>query len=235
LQKASVPAQRLLGGDGRSYRDPAWSPDGRELAFALTDGGASTLHLLDVASGARRALPADAERGDGHPAFAADGDDVFFEGVVDGEPAIYVWRRLSDAVARVTEWGVPSRRPVPITRELLLLEREFTYPRAMAGLVLRNLQTLRERRLGERDVDAREPTCHRTRAGRVRVLFSAPSEGGGRWDVYAATLRALNLNETTEQPGEPDEPAAPSEPAARVPPLTQPRPTSGALGERPRA
>ena len=89
----AVPATRLLGGDGRYYSEPAWSPDGSRLVFRVADGehAPGRLWLLELYTGMRRALPSLPGRSDGHPAFAPCGDELvlFFEGVQSGEAGVY--------------------------------------------------------------------------------------------------------------------------------------------------
>lgn len=89
---ADVPGQaegprRLLGGDGRLYRDPAFSPDGRYLAYVADDGPAGTarrLWLLDLVMDEHHLLVAampgpSAPSRLAHPAWAPTGDVVYFE------------------------------------------------------------------------------------------------------------------------------------------------------------
>src|SRR5438874_713256 len=79
-----APPVRLLGGDGRLYREPAWSPDGASLAFSGSGDGRASLWSLTLSTGERKTLTADPLRSDGRPAFSPEGDVLYFEGAAEG-------------------------------------------------------------------------------------------------------------------------------------------------------
>jgi dipeptidyl aminopeptidase/acylaminoacyl peptidase len=88
LDVASGRTQRLVDGPG-DIASPAWSPDGREIAFARHAAGRAarmcgTIAIIDVASGRMRALTA----GDGPayaPAYAPDGRTIAYAGHGHGD------------------------------------------------------------------------------------------------------------------------------------------------------
>jgi hypothetical protein len=115
----AVAASRLLGGDGRFYSEPAWSPDGAQLAFRVSDGPQSPgrLSLLDVYAGVRAQVPSTPGRSDGHPAFASDGS-LYFDSVEAGVASVY--RLFDDGhIERVTL----GRHPAPLGDELVVVAR----------------------------------------------------------------------------------------------------------------
>jgi TolB protein len=57
---------------------PAWSPDGRKLAFTLFGGGRGSIILLDVASGARATVPSTGAYLNITPTFSPDGRTLAF-------------------------------------------------------------------------------------------------------------------------------------------------------------
>lgn len=68
--------QRLLGGDGRLYRDPAFSPDGRSLCYAADDGPSDSplrLWILQLARGEHSLLVSEPPAIDGAVRGAAGG------------------------------------------------------------------------------------------------------------------------------------------------------------------
>jgi len=123
----AVPATRLLGGDGRFYSEPTWSPDGSRLVFrvAETEHAPGRLWLLELYTGMRRALPSSAGRSDGHPAFAPTSSDdtlvLFFEGVQSGEAGVF---RLSlDAGDGMLLRVCAGRWPAPIGADRVVVAR----------------------------------------------------------------------------------------------------------------
>jgi TolB protein len=86
LDLASGEARRLTRGAGVDSR-PAWSPDGRTLAFVRDDGRTTAVMTLDVTSGAEREV----ERGLAlDPAFAPDGRSVYYASSSAGD--LDLWR-----------------------------------------------------------------------------------------------------------------------------------------------
>jgi TolB protein len=68
---------------------PAWSPDGRKLAYVSFEGGNSAIFLQDIATGAREKLSS--FRGiNGAPAFSPDGSKLALTLSRSGNPEIYV-------------------------------------------------------------------------------------------------------------------------------------------------
>ncbi len=199
-----APPVRLLGGDGKSYREPAFSPDGKRLVFAAADRAELPTHLqiLELESGARRPLPSDPARSDGRPAFAPDGE-LYFEGRSDGEVAVWALAPELETAVRVTVSGAPSRRPAPLSRDLVVVERAVDSGpdgSARSRLVLVDRVAVRERELEPaaprpgkpankpsgkppgkaepraprlRFTDPREPSVQRAKSGKVKLAFTA--------------------------------------------------------------
>ncbi len=91
--------------------EPAWSPDGRALAYLTrARSGATQIWTVDVASGAHRPLtgPDDASYG---PTFSPDGRWIAFVSERDGDPEVYVARADGSRPTRLTrargpDWGL---------------------------------------------------------------------------------------------------------------------------------
>jgi hypothetical protein len=125
--------QPLLGGDGRLYRDPAFSPDGRWLCYAADDGPSESplrLWLMELSRGEHSLLvaepPAIAGGGEGpvragHPAWSADSEYIFFELAQGEKTAVAVVEVASRRVQPLTQPGFSS--PAPVAAGLLCVER----------------------------------------------------------------------------------------------------------------
>lgn len=80
---------------------PAWSPDGRKLAYVSFERGDSAIYIQDVATGSRQLVSA--RRGiNGAPAFSPDGSKLALTLSYEGNPEIYVMDLGSRAMTRIT-------------------------------------------------------------------------------------------------------------------------------------
>jgi TolB protein len=99
--RALLPALFLAVGLGAAEFDdlyPAWSPDGREIAFASSRTGTLQIHVLELASGRIRPLTNGAPASS--PAWLADGNALLFDRPVDGSQEVF---RLELASGRETQ------------------------------------------------------------------------------------------------------------------------------------
>lgn len=71
-------ATTALTGPAEEALSPAWSPDGRKLAFTLFSGGRGSIILVDVASGARTVVPSTGSYLNITPSFSPDGRILAF-------------------------------------------------------------------------------------------------------------------------------------------------------------
>ena len=80
---------------------PAWSPDGKELAYVSFESGNSAIYIQNVATGARRLVSA--RKGiNGAPAFSPDGTKLALVLSYSGNPEVYVMDLASKALTRIT-------------------------------------------------------------------------------------------------------------------------------------
>lgn len=106
LQGAGEP-EPLPGAPAPSY-DPAFSPDGRWLAFAARDGAATDIYAL--ASGGGPPLRLTTQGAARAPAFSPDGKLLAFLAVAPGEAGFDLWvADLSVAEDGATSVGAPRR------------------------------------------------------------------------------------------------------------------------------
>jgi Tol biopolymer transport system component len=92
---------RILTDGTGNYGLPAWSPDGRELAYRASGAERNGLSIIDVASGAVTTLTA----GSSHDNFASwspDGERIAFTSDRDGDYEIYTIRRDGTDLRRLT-------------------------------------------------------------------------------------------------------------------------------------
>lgn len=192
--------QRLLGGDGALYRDPAHSPCGRFLAFAVAPAEQPTrLQLLDLRSGAHTVLPAPAELRDAalsRPAWSPAADRLFFEVVQGEEVAVWVQELASGRCARLTPPGLRERRPAPLSPEALIVEREREDGSSELWLLVVDEAgaVLRSRRLVGRARGPREPAIAFRKGAAYLCCAMLCSPGDGdlqRYDLYCGRLSGL--------------------------------------------
>ena len=81
---------------------PAWSPDGRELAYVSFETQKAVVYVQDVASGKRRAV-ANFRGSNSAPAWSPDGQTLAVTLSRDGGSQIYLMGRNGDNVRRLTQ------------------------------------------------------------------------------------------------------------------------------------
>lgn len=80
---------------------PAWSPDGKKLAYVSFEEGHSAIYVQDIASGKRDKV-ADFHGINGAPAFSHNGKLLAFTSSKDGNSEIYVMTLATGKVQRIT-------------------------------------------------------------------------------------------------------------------------------------
>lgn len=113
--------RRLFAQERERFRDPRFSPDGRQLAVTVTGDSAADVMLVDVASGSRERLSTQLGNKQ-RPEWTRDGRSVLFQ--ISGSRGSEIWQRPSDK-SRPAELVLPSANdaaeaiPVPNGRGLV--------------------------------------------------------------------------------------------------------------------
>ena len=96
------------GHDGTLEVSPAWSPDGKTLAFVSTAGGNPDLYLW---SGGKATLLEGTSGGEFEPAWSPDGQWIAFASNRTGDTELYLLRLSDGAVTRLTERAGSDGQP----------------------------------------------------------------------------------------------------------------------------
>ena len=86
---------------GEPLLSPAWSPDGRKLAYVSFERGNSTIYVQETSTGAREVL-ASFKGINGAPAFSPDGRRMALTLSKSGNPEIYIMDLGSKALTQIT-------------------------------------------------------------------------------------------------------------------------------------
>lgn len=89
---------------------PAWSPDGRKLAYASLEGSRATLFLQDIRTGQRTAVSS-GEGMHSAPAFSPDGQQIALTISRDGNPDIYLYSLATQQMTRITRDAAIDTEP----------------------------------------------------------------------------------------------------------------------------
>jgi len=96
---------------GEPLLSPAWSPDGRKLAYVSFERGNSSIYIQDISSGARE-LVASFRGINGAPKFSPDGNRLALTLSKSGNPEIYVMDLGSKQLHQVTDQFGIDTEPV---------------------------------------------------------------------------------------------------------------------------
>jgi TolB protein len=93
--------QQALGQFGQMSFAPRFAPDGRRLAFSVSNAGATNLYALDIGSGQPMQLT-NGSAIDTAPSYSPDGQRICFESDRGGRPQIYVMASNGGGAERIS-------------------------------------------------------------------------------------------------------------------------------------
>lgn len=216
--------RRLFGGDGRLYRDPTFSPDGRRVAYLADDGGNSIgqlrLWCYDLTRGSHElllgALPGHSQARLQHPVWAPWGDSLFFEAHIDGGTAIFELALAGGPLSQRSPVGYSS--PAPLARGLLVAAHHAD-PQSGELVLLAYppcADRLRQAVLLDRKHCAGEPTVAWDKKNQVFVAFTMPgtthSGEPQRCDLHLGLLSKLPRGARLSSDGGQDAPSSDDKP-----------------------
>lgn len=85
-----------------SLLSPAWSPDGRKIAYVSFESGNSAIYVQDITTGSRQLVSARAKGINGAPSFSPDGSKLALALSYQGNPEIYSMDLGSRSETRLT-------------------------------------------------------------------------------------------------------------------------------------
>ncbi|WP_346798202.1 Tol-Pal system beta propeller repeat protein TolB [Halomonas sp. Bachu 37] len=112
-------SQQVLTSD-QPILSPAWSPDGRKLAYVSFESGRPSIYIQEVSSG-QRVRATSFEGINGAPAWSPDGRKLAMSLSKDGQPEIYVMNVSGGSFERLTQSNSIDTEPAwaPDGRSLL--------------------------------------------------------------------------------------------------------------------
>lgn len=89
---------------------PAWSPDGKKLAYVTFENQRSAIYIIDIQTGARRLITR-YEGINGAPTWSSDGSKMALVLSKSGAPKIYLYDLTANTLTRLTEGSAIDTEP----------------------------------------------------------------------------------------------------------------------------
>jgi WD40 repeat protein len=187
-------ATRLTNSVGYD-QDPAWSPDGTQIAFASTrdDGTFHEIYVMNADGSAVRRLT-DSPASDGKPAWSPDGSKIAFASNRDGDGEIYVMNADGTGVTQLTNNGFSDRDP---SWSGTPAAETGAWPNEPAGFIQLNDQPWDDltgswswlRRGSSKDPDiVADATARFSPQNVLRMIFTTDMENGSEPSVHWVAL-----------------------------------------------
>jgi Tol biopolymer transport system component len=187
--------------DGAAFQiDPAYSPDGTEIAFASNRAGTLDIYVMDADGTNTRRLTS-TSRNDGQPTWSPDGRQIAFQR--DDGDHIYLMRADGTRVHRLTTELAPESEPAWSPDG-----RWIAYSRRTPGTDIRELWLVRPdgsrpHRLTTLDSAAYTPAW----SPDAKTIAFAARHGGVRFDIFRIDADGTGLRRVTTSREDAFEPA----------------------------
>lgn len=93
--------QQVTSAEG-FHREPAWSPDGDNIAFAGTRDGVANIYVMNIATGEETQIT-DSDAVDSAPEWSPNGEQLLFANNADGDSEIFVMDADGNNITQLTD------------------------------------------------------------------------------------------------------------------------------------
>jgi Tol biopolymer transport system component len=191
----------LSTSSGISYQlDPAWSPDGRRIAFASAREGTRDIFVMDATGqGARRLTKTNDD--DANPTWSPDGQEIAFHRGNDGH--VYVMSASGGSVRRLTKTLAPEREPAWSPDG-----RWIAYTRRSPGTPIRELWLVHPDGSGAHGLTTLATASFSPAwSPDSKTIAFAANPGGERYGIYTIGVDGKGLRTVSESTEDAFEPA----------------------------
>lgn len=169
--------------------DPAWSPDGQQIAFASSREGSLDIYVMD-ADGANTRRLTSTKRNDDHPTWSPDGERIAFH---RSDDHLYVMTSDGSSPRRVTTGLAPEAEPAWSPDGRLLAYQQRTPGTAIREIWLLNINSGAARQLTELDAQSYTPAW----APDGRTIAFASNHEGPRFGIFTIGVDGKDLHQVT--------------------------------------